>query len=126
MFLARNVTTHANFDHRVRISGLDTPATRRRKMKPLEFEDSGIQVDATIVAAGLGIEPTLLLERLREGKITSLSERGIDVDSGRYRLTFFSENRRFSLTVDESGIIIRRSTIDFGELPLPASAHKPG
>jgi len=95
-------------------------------MKSLEFEDGGIQVDATIVANGLGIEPTLLLERLREGKITSRCERGIDADSGRYRLTFFSQNRRFSLTVDESGIIIQRSTIDFGELPLPASAHKLG
>ncbi len=97
-----------------------------QKMKPLEFEDGAIQVDASIVATGLGIGPTLLLERMRQGKITSLCERGIDADSGRYRLTFFSENRRFSLTVDESGIIIQRSVIDFGQLPLPDSARKPG
>lgn len=97
-----------------------------QKMKPLEFEDGAIQVDASIVATVLGIGPTLLLERMRQGKITSLCERGIDADSGRYRLTFFSENRRFSLTVDESGIIIQRSVIDFGQLPLPDSARKPG
>jgi hypothetical protein len=95
-------------------------------MKSVEFEDGAIQIDATVVAKGLGIVPTLLLERLREGKITSLCERGTDVDSGRYRLTFFSENRRFRLIVNESGAIVQRSAIDFGELPLPSSARRPG
>jgi hypothetical protein len=95
-------------------------------MKPLEFEDGAIQIDATIVAKGLGISPTLVLERLREGKITSVCERGIDADHGRYRLTFFSENRRFRLVVDESGAIVQRSTIDFGDLPLPRSTRRPG
>lgn len=95
-------------------------------MKSLEFEDGAIQIDATIVAKGLGVPPTLLLERLREGKITSVCERGIDADHGRYRLTFFSENRRFRLVVAESGAIIQRSTIDFGDLPLPNSTRRLG
>lgn len=95
-------------------------------MKSLEFEDGAIQIDATIVANGLGIVPTLFLERLREGKITSLCERGIDVDSGRYRLTFFSENRRVRIIADESGTIIQRSVIAFGDLPLPTSARRLG
>lgn len=95
-------------------------------MKSVEFEDGAIQIDATVVAKGLGIVPTLLLERLREGKITSLCERGTDVDSGRYRLTFFSVNRRFRLVVDESGAIVQRSAINFGDLPLPTSARRPG
>lgn len=95
-------------------------------MKSLEFEDGAIQIDATIVAKGLGVPPTLLLERLREGKITSVCERGIDADQGRYRLTFFSKNRRFRLVVAESGAIIQRSTIDFGDLPLPKSTRRLG
>lgn len=95
-------------------------------MKSLEFEDGTVQIDAAIVAEGFGILPTLLLERLREGKITSVCERGIDADHGRYRLTFFSENRRLRLVVDESGAIVQRSTIDFGDLPLPNSTHRPG
>jgi hypothetical protein len=94
-------------------------------MKPLEFEDGAIQVDATIVAAGFGIAPTVFLERLREGAITSLCERGVDEDRGRYRLTFFSETCRFRLVVDESGLVVQRSSIDFGDLPLPASARRP-
>jgi hypothetical protein len=95
-------------------------------MRPLEFEDGTIQVDATIVAAGFGITPTALLERLREGAITSLCERGNDEDLGRYRLTFFSETRRFRLVVDEFGLVLQRTSIDFGNLPLPASARRPG
>jgi len=92
----------------------------------IEFEEGAIQVDATIVAEGLGIDPLLVQERMREGRITSLCERGIDEDHGRYRLTFFSENRRFRLVVDESGNVVQRSAIDFGDRSLPASARKPG
>jgi hypothetical protein len=95
-------------------------------MKTLELEDGAIQIDAAIVAEGLGIMPPLLRERMREGKITSRLERGVDVDNGRYRLTFFSEHRRFRLIVDESGAIIQRSTLDFGHSRLPASARRPG
>jgi len=95
-------------------------------MKPLVFEDGAIQIDATIVADGLGITLPLLRERMQAGKITSLSEEGIDADEGRHRLTFFSGHRRFRLVVDESGSIVQRSTLDYGELPLPKSARKPG
>ena len=77
-------------------------------MAMIEFEEGAIQVDATIVAEGLGIEPSLVQERMREGKITSLCERGIDEDNGRYRLTFFSENRRFRLVVVERGNVVQR------------------
>ena len=95
-------------------------------MKPIEFDDGAVQVDATIVAAGLDMAPALFLERLREGKITSRYERGIDADHGRCRLTFFAGSRRFRLIVDESGKIIQRSAIDYGEMPLPASARRTG
>jgi Family of unknown function (DUF6522) len=95
-------------------------------MAIIEFEEGTIRVDATIIAEGLGIEPSLVLDRLREGRITSLCERGIDEDSGRYRLTFFSENRRFRLLVDETGNVVQRSAIDFCDRPLPDSMRKPG
>lgn len=92
----------------------------------IEFEEGAIQVDATLVAKGLGIEPSLVQERMREGKITSRCERGIDADEGRYRLTFFSENRRFRLVVDNEGNVIQRSAIDFGDRHLSGSVRKPG
>jgi hypothetical protein len=56
---------------------------------------------------------------MQAGKITSLSERGFDADLGRHRLTFFSKHRRFRLVIDDSGAIIQRSALDFGDAPLP-------
>jgi Family of unknown function (DUF6522) len=34
---------------------------------------------------------------MHEGKNPTLCERGVDEEAGRYRLTFFHENRRFRL-----------------------------
>lgn len=95
-------------------------------MKTVEIEDGAFQIDATIVTEGLGMMPSALLERMQEGKVTGVCEHGIDCDSGRHRLTFYSVNRRFRVTVDQSGAIVERSTLDFGDLPLPASARRPG
>jgi hypothetical protein len=95
-------------------------------MKPIEFGDGTVQVDASVIAEGLGITLPLLRKQMRAGEITSLSERGIDGDSGRHRLTFFSEHRRFRIVVDQRGAIIQRSALDFGNAPLPKSVRKPG
>ena len=95
-------------------------------MKAIEFENGTVEIDASVVAEGLGIELPQLRTQMRAGKITSQSERGIDDDLGRYRLTFFSEHRRFRVVVDEGGAILQRSTLNFGNSPLPNSLRKPG
>ena len=104
-----------------------TAATKHKvqRMKPIEFENGVVQIDAAIVAEGLGLAPSLLQEEMRAGRVTSLAERGIEADSGRHRLTFFSEHRRFRVVVDASGAIIQRSALDFGDASLPPSARKP-
>jgi hypothetical protein len=94
-------------------------------MGVVEFEEGTLSIDAAVVGRGLNVEPSLVPVRMREGKITVLCERGIDEDAGRYRLTFFNRNRRFRLVVDEEGNVVRRSTVDFGDHPLPASMRKP-
>ena len=94
-------------------------------MTTIAFEEGALKVDATIIGQCLGIEPARVQGLMREGKITSLCERGIDDDAGRYRLTFFYENARFRLVVDEAGNVVHRSTIDFGNRPLPTSMRKP-
>jgi len=94
-------------------------------MAQVKFEEGTLSIDATVIGRGLNIEPSLVQGRMREGKITVLSERGVDEDAGRYRLTFFYENRRFRLVVDEEGNSVQRSTVDFGNQPLPASMRKP-
>ena len=105
-----------------------TAATRHQVqgMKPIEFENGAVQIDAAIVAEGLGLAPALLQQEMRAGRITSISERGVDDDHGRYRLSFFSQHRRFRVVVDETGAILQRSAVDFGDSVLPKSAHKAG
>jgi hypothetical protein len=95
-------------------------------MKPIEFENGDVQIDASIVAEGLGLTPLLLREEMRAGRITSLAERGVDADLGRHRLTFFSKHRRFRVVIDAAGAIIQRSAVDFGQAALPKSARKVG
>jgi hypothetical protein len=100
--------------------------TREDQMKAVEFEDGAVQIDAAIVAEGLGMLPPDLLARMQDGRVTGVCEHGIDADRGRHRLTFFSGNRRFRVVVDQSGAIVQRSTLDFGDRPLPATAHRRG
>jgi hypothetical protein len=95
-------------------------------MASVEREMDDFCIDAAIIGESLGIDPSLVNAQMREGKITSFCERGIDKDTGRYRLTFFYENRRFRLIVDQGGKIIQRSSVDFGDLQLPSSMHRSG
>ncbi|SIO42669.1 hypothetical protein SAMN05443247_05216 [Bradyrhizobium erythrophlei] len=95
-------------------------------MKPVEFRDGDVQIDASVIAEGLGIALPVLRQQMQAGKITSLSERGVDADLGRHRLTFFWEHRRFRVVVDDCGAILQRSALDFGDSPLPPSVRKPG
>jgi Family of unknown function (DUF6522) len=90
-------------------------------MPLVKFEKGTLNIDAAVIGRGLNIEPSFVQVRMREGKITVLSERGVDEDAGRYRLSFFYENRRFRLVVDEEGNAVQRSTLDFGDHPLPTS-----
>jgi Family of unknown function (DUF6522) len=93
-------------------------------MAVVKFEQGTLSIDAAVIGRGLNVEPSLVQVRMREGKITVLSERGVDEDAGRYRLTFFYENRRFRLVVDEEGNAVQRSTLNFGDHSLPTSMRK--
>jgi hypothetical protein len=93
-------------------------------MTKVEFEDDGIEVDAAIIAEGLGMALPRFREEMQAGRITSVVERGVDTDLGRHRLTFFSAHRRFRLIVDQHGLILQRSALDFGDASLPASIHR--
>ena len=93
-------------------------------MAMIEFCEGDIQVDAKLIAEGLGTDLSCIQAAMREGKITSRYERGVAEDEGRIRLTFFTEHCRLRLVIDESGSVIQRSTIDFSGRPLPASMRK--
>jgi hypothetical protein len=92
----------------------------------IKFDDGAVEIDASIVGAGLGLEPQEVLSLMRANAITSVCEHGVDDDAGRHRLTFFHNGQRLRLIVDDCGRVVRRSTIDFGERPLPAGMHRTG
>ena len=96
-------------------------------MHKVEIQGDGtIQIDASIIGRNLGLEPFEVQRLMHEGKLTSSCERGIDEDAGRFRLTFFHGNRRLRLITDNTGRIIRRSLIDFGDHPPAARLHSRG
>ena len=68
----------------------------------------GIEVDAATVAAGLGLDTAKFRTLMREGKITHLTERGIDADAGLWRVTFHYQARRVRLVVDATGTVVDR------------------
>jgi hypothetical protein len=93
--------------------------------RALQIETSVVQIEASVVAQGLQLEPSSVHTMMRNGEITGLCERGVDEDAGRYRLTFFHKNRHFRLVVDETGTVVQRSSVNLGDRPLPASMRSP-
>ncbi len=77
-------------------------------MSTVTFLNGEFHVDAEIVAEGLGLSPAIVLAGMRQRKITSTCERGVNEDAGRYRLTFFYAQRRLRLILDEAGTIVER------------------
>jgi len=95
-------------------------------MPDIEIQNGTFQVDASVLGEGLGLEPSRVPELLRSGAITSRCERGFGKDEGRFRLTFFHAGRRLRLVVDAAGRILQRSSINFGDRPLPGALRRPG
>jgi Family of unknown function (DUF6522) len=98
-------------------------------MAQLVHIDSGsntLEVDAAIIGEGLKVDPSAVQRLMRQSEITSRCERGVAEDAGLLRLTFFYRGRRLRIIVDDTGAIVRRSVIDFGDQPLPRSLRRPG
>jgi len=82
-------------------------------MPEIEIGPDRIQIDAEIVARALKIAPQDLRDRMREGTVTSMFERGEGEDTGRLRLTFFSETRRARITATETGAVLTCTGVDY-------------
>lgn len=80
---------------------------------------SGFELDAAIVAAVFRISPEEIMSRIRDGKLTTLCEKGIDEDQGRHRLTFFLASRQARFVIDDTGTVLHSFCVDFGDRQLP-------
>ena len=79
-------------------------------MAQVHFQDDSFDVDAALIAHGLGLEPAQIPTMMRDGQISSRCERGEAEDSGRYRLTFLHGDQRLCLIINERGQVIETST----------------
>jgi hypothetical protein len=100
------------------------PQPAKQSNRAIEFNDTTFLVDAALIGELLRISATRVPALMREGKITSACERGVDDHAGEFRLSFFYRNRRARLCTDPEGRILRKSSIDFGERPVPRSQHE--
>jgi hypothetical protein len=92
----------------------------------IAFDGDDPLVDARLVAQAFSLTPERVMAGLRDGSITTMTERGTGEDAGRWRLTFFHDNCRMRLIVDETGTVLQHSRVDFGETPLPPAMRRPG
>jgi hypothetical protein len=92
----------------------------------INITDGDFLIDAGLLAELLGVAASEIPTLMQARAITSACERGTDEHSGRYRLSFFYRSRRARLNVDASGTVLNRSTIDFGDEPLPRTLHRAG
>lgn len=86
-------------------------------MARISFQGDAVEIDAAIIAEGLGIAPEDVQSEMRSGRITSVCERGVAADAGTFRLSFKRDNRRLRLVVDTVGEVIRRSTLTLANPP---------
>jgi hypothetical protein len=82
-------------------------------------------VDAALVGELLDVSPQDVPTLMRQRRITSLCERGVDADEGTFRLNFFYGKRRARLSIDSSGRVIRRSIVNVSDAPPKPRAERP-
>ena len=62
-----------------------------------------VEIDAALVAEGLGLAVGEFRRLMEQRRITVLCERGTDEDAGLYRATFYHGQRRARFIVDRHG-----------------------
>ncbi|MCF8470114.1 MAG: hypothetical protein K9G30_04970 [Parvibaculum sp.] len=92
----------------------------------VEYTDNTFTLDAALIGNLLGIPARDVPQLMREHAITSLCEKGEGSHQGEFRLSFFFRNCRARLNITDSGRVLNRTIINFGDHPLPADLRRPG
>lgn len=74
--------------------------------QPVQAPSPAIEIDAALVAPGLGLAQAEFRQLMEQRRITVLCERGTGADAGRYRASFYYGERRVRLVVDRRGRVI--------------------
>lgn len=71
---------------------------------PIDLNPSlSVEIDAALVARGLGLAVADFRQLMEHRKIAVLCERGTGEDTGLYRASFYYEDKRVRLVVDRDG-----------------------
>ncbi|HEY9143159.1 MAG TPA: DUF6522 family protein [Arenimonas sp.] len=62
-----------------------------------------VEVDARLIAEGLGLAPEQVPAMVADRRIATLCERGTGEDAGLFRFTFYFGTQRFRLVTDAGG-----------------------
>lgn len=73
---------------------------------PAQAPSPTIEIDASLVAPGLGLAQAEFRQLMEQRRITVLCERGTGTDAGRYRASFYYGERRVRLVVDRWGRVV--------------------
>ncbi len=90
-------------------------------MTRIERKGGEFIIDAALLAEAFDVSQDEIKLRMRDGRITSRCEAGVDDDAGYWRLTFHHGDRVCRFTVDEAGTIRTRVTF-----PVRPVAHDRG
>lgn len=91
-------------------------------MNQIRFTDQMIEIDATLIARGLRMDPDALREAMQQGLVTRIVEKGEGEDAGRFRVTFYSPTCRLRLLFNAEGTLLQTSSADYSRKPRAAPA----
>tara|TARA_R110002110_G_scaffold322150_7_gene534559 strand:- start:14718 stop:15005 length:288 start_codon:yes stop_codon:yes gene_type:complete len=92
----------------------------------IEYTGNTFTIDAALIGEMLDVPAADVPQLMREHAITSLCEKGEGSHRGEFRLSFFFRNCRARLNIADSGHVLNRTVIDFGDHPMPMDLRRPG
>lgn len=98
-------------EHGPKVTALaDMLSKGHQTMNDVSISANGFVVDAALVGRAFRLAPETVKEDMRNGRITSRCDAGVDADEGRWRVTFYRDGRAFRLVVNAEGEVLSRST----------------
>lgn len=65
-----------------------------------------LEIDAAIVARGMGLDVAAFRKLMDDGKIATLCERGTGEDAGTWRASFYYAGKRARFVIDAQGNLL--------------------